>query len=79
MAAEYIAIPYKRDQEDAVRKLLLLLRNEYDSKDPKFTKRYPSIIKAHMLLLVGSTLRVARARHLINNNRIRVLRPRSLS
>ena len=55
VAAEYIAIPYKRDQEDAVRKLLLLLRNEYDSKDPKFTKRYPSIIKAHMLLLVGST------------------------
>ena len=46
VAMEYIALPYKRDQEEPVRKLLMLMRNEYDQKDPKFLKRHPACIKA---------------------------------
>ena len=51
VAAEYIQMPYARGHEEGVRKLLTILRSEYDNKDPKFLKRHPAIIKAHMLLL----------------------------
>ena len=51
VAEEYIKMPFKRDQEEPVRKLLATFKNEYDAKDPKFLKRHPSILRAHMLLL----------------------------
>jgi|TARA_B110000003_G_C16645292_1_gene531767 translocation protein SEC63 len=51
VAAEYIQLPYRRDHEEPVRRLLTVLRSEYDHKDPKFQRRHPAVLKAHMLLL----------------------------
>lgn len=51
VAAEYIQIPYRREHEEPVRRLLAVLRSEYDAKDPKFQRRHPAVVKAHMLML----------------------------
>ena len=59
VAEEYVKMPFKRDQEEPVRKLLATLKNEYDAKDPKFLKRHPSILRAHMLLLAQACRKTA--------------------
>ena len=51
VAMEFINIPFKRDQEEGFRKLAVSTKSEYDSKDQKFMKRHPAILKAHMLML----------------------------
>ena len=44
-------VPYRREHEEPVRRLLAVLRSEYDAKDPKFQRRHPAVVKAHMLML----------------------------
>ena len=58
VAAEYIQIPYRREHEEPVRHLLAALRNQYDIKEPKFQRRHPSVIKAHMLILAQACRKI---------------------
>jgi translocation protein SEC63 len=55
VAMEYVDIPYKREHDEPIRRLLLALKTEVDAKDPKFLKRHPAFIKAHALLLASAS------------------------
>ena len=54
VAMEYINIPYRREHEEPIKRLLASLKSEVDAKDPKFLKRHPAIVKAHALLLAAA-------------------------
>ena len=41
-----------------MRHLLAALRNQYDIKEPKFQRRHPSVIKAHMLILAQACRKI---------------------
>jgi translocation protein SEC63 len=58
VAHEYIQMPVLEGQHEEVSKLLKDLKNEYDSKDQKLMKRFPQIIKAHMLILAQTSRKV---------------------
>lgn len=55
VAHEFIEMPVLEGQHEEVSKLLKELKNEYDSKDQKLMKRFPQIIKAHMLILAQTS------------------------
>ena len=48
-AVEYYKIPFKKEQP--VNQLRTLMKSIVDPKDPKFFKRHPAFIKAHLLVL----------------------------
>ena len=54
VAMEYINIPYRREHDEPIKRLLASLKSEVDAKDPKFLKRHPAIVKAHALLLAAA-------------------------
>jgi translocation protein SEC63 len=68
VAAEFILIPYRREQVEPVRRLLTALRGEYDVKDPKFQRRHPSVIKAHMLLLAQACRKIDQVSSLLEED-----------
>mmetsp|Transcript_372 Transcript_372/g.1239 ORF Transcript_372/g.1239 Transcript_372/m.1239 type:complete len:717 (-) Transcript_372:925-3075(-) len=50
-AVEYYKIPFKKEHQEPVNQLRTLLKSIVDPKDPKFYKRHPAFIKAHLLIL----------------------------
>ena len=54
VAMEYINIPYRREHDEPIKRLLASLKSEVDAKDPKFLKRHPAVVKAHALLLAAA-------------------------
>lgn len=55
-AQEFARLPIRRTDDEAMQRLAGELRNEVDSKDPKFTKMHPSVRKA-LLLITAQTSR----------------------